>query len=81
MHTRGDEFCLLPPGSGEAATAARCQRLQQISPSSKCPRRTGTCTRRASVGGASRLPGEPVADTLTRASEMMDARKSATRSR
>jgi diguanylate cyclase (GGDEF)-like protein len=30
MHTRGDEFCLLLPGSGEAATAQRCERLQQL---------------------------------------------------
>jgi diguanylate cyclase (GGDEF)-like protein len=81
MHTRGDEFCLLLPGSGEAATAQRCERLQQLLTELEVPETHRHVYRGASVGGASRLPGEPVADTLTRASEMMDARKTATRSR
>jgi diguanylate cyclase (GGDEF)-like protein len=81
MHTRGDEFCLLLPGSDEEATARRGERLQQLLTDVEVPGTHRHVYRGASVGGASRAPGEAVAETLARASRAMHERKSATRSR
>jgi diguanylate cyclase (GGDEF)-like protein len=81
MHTRGDEFCLILPGSDAEATAARCERLQQLLTDLDVPETHRHVYRGASVGAASRTPGEPVAETLARASRAMHERKRATRSR
>jgi diguanylate cyclase (GGDEF)-like protein len=81
MHTRGDEFCLLLPGSDEEATMRRGERLQQLLTDLEVPGTHRHVYRGASVGGASRIPGEPVAETLARASRAMHERKRATRSR
>ncbi len=81
MHTRGDEFCLILPGSDEEATAGRCDRLQQLLTNLEVPDTHMHVYRGASVGGASRAPGEPIAETLARASRAMHERKRATRSR
>jgi diguanylate cyclase (GGDEF)-like protein len=81
MHTRGDEFCLLLPGSDEAATARRGERLQQLLTDLEVPETHRHVYRGASVGGAARTPGEPIAETLARASRAMHERKRATRSR
>ena len=81
MHTRGDEFCLLLPGSDEEATARRGERLQQLLTELEVPETHRHVYRGASVGGAARTPGEPVAETLARASRAMHERKRATRSR
>ena len=81
MHTRGDEFCLLLPGSDEEATARRCDELQRLLTDLQVPETHRHVYRGASVGGASRTPGEQVAETLARASRAMHERKRATRSR
>jgi diguanylate cyclase (GGDEF)-like protein len=81
MHTRGDEFCLLLPGSDEEATRRRCERLQQLLADLEVPETHRHVYRGASVGGAAREPGEPIAETLARASRAMHERKRATRSR
>ncbi|HEX3329164.1 MAG TPA: diguanylate cyclase [Gaiellales bacterium] len=81
MHTRGDEFCLLLPGSDEAATAARCERLQQMLTELEVPETHRHVYRGASVGAAARTPGESIAETLARASRAMHERKTAIRSR
>ena len=81
MHTRGDEFCLLLPGSDEEATARRGERLQQLLTELEVPETHRHVYRGASVGGAARAPGEPIAETLARASRAMHERKRATRSR
>ena len=81
MHTRGDEFCLIMPGCDEAATTRRCQELQQLLDGLAVPESHRHVYRGASVGGASRAAGEPVAETLARASRAMHERKRATRSR
>jgi diguanylate cyclase (GGDEF)-like protein len=81
MHTRGDEFCLLLPGSDEHETARRRDRLQQLLIDLDVPETHRHVYRGASVGGAAREPGEPIAETLARASRAMHERKRATRSR
>jgi len=83
MHTRGDEFCLLLPGSDEETTGVRCERLQRLLTDLQVPETHRHVYRGASVGGAARAPGEPVAETLARASRAMHERKRdrATRSR
>ena len=81
LHTRGDEFCLLLPGSDEEATAGRCAGLQQLLTDLEVPDSHRHVYRGASVGGATRGPGEPVSETLARASRAMHERKEATRSR
>jgi diguanylate cyclase (GGDEF)-like protein len=81
MHTRGDEFCLLLPGSDEEATARRCERLQQLLIDLEVPETHRHVYRGASVGGAARQRGEPIAETLARASRAMHERKRTTRSR
>jgi diguanylate cyclase (GGDEF)-like protein len=79
MHTRGDEFCLLLPGSDEEATARRCERLEGLLTDLRVPETHRHVYRGASVGGAARGPGEPPAETLARASRAMHERKLATR--
>ncbi len=81
MHTRGDEFCLLLPGSDAAATAQRCAELQRLLTDLEVPETHRHVYRGASVGAACRTPGEPLAETLARASRAMHERKRATRSR
>jgi diguanylate cyclase (GGDEF)-like protein len=81
MHTRGDEFCLIMPGSDEAATARRCDELQELLDGLVVPESHRHVYRGASVGGAARLGGEAAAETLARASRAMHDRKAATRSR
>jgi diguanylate cyclase (GGDEF)-like protein len=81
MHTRGDEFCLLLPGSDEEATARRGERLQRLLTALQVPETHRHVYRGASVGGAARTPGEPIGETLARASRAMHERKRATRSR
>lgn len=83
MHTRGDEFCLLLPGSDEEMTGLRCERLQELLTDLEVPETHRRVYRGASVGAAARMPGEPVAETLARASRAMHERKRAraTRSR
>jgi diguanylate cyclase (GGDEF)-like protein len=81
MHTRGDEFCLLLPGSDAAATADRCDELQRLLTELDVPDSHRHVYRGASVGGAARERGEPPAETLARASRAMHERKRATRSR
>jgi diguanylate cyclase (GGDEF)-like protein len=83
MHTRGDEFCLLLPGSDEETTGVRCERLQRLLTDLQVPETHRHVYRGASVGGAARAQGEPVAETLARASRAMHERKRdrATRSR
>lgn len=81
MHTRGDEFCLIMPGTDEAATARRCDELQELLDGLAVPESHRHVYRGASVGGATRLAEEPVAETLARASRAMHERKRATRSR
>jgi diguanylate cyclase (GGDEF)-like protein len=81
MHTRGDEFCLIMPGSDEAATARRCDELQELLDGLVVPESHRHVYRGASVGGAARLGGEAAAETLARASRAMHERKAATRSR
>jgi len=81
MHTRGDEFCLLLPGRDDEGTARRRQQLQQLLTDLEVPESHRHVYRGASVGGAARAPGEPVAETLARASRAMHERKLATRSR
>lgn len=80
-HTRGDEFSLLLPGSDQGATARRCERLQGLLTDLEVPETHRHVYRGASVGAASRTPGEPIAETLARASRAMHERKRATRSR
>ena len=81
MHTRGDEFCLIMPGSDEAATARRCDELQELLNGLSVPESHRHVYRGASVGGAARLGEEAAAETLARASRAMHERKAATRSR
>src|SRR6185312_5334009 len=81
MHTRGDEFCLFLPGSDEEATARRGERLQQLLTELEVPETHRHVYRGASVGGAARAPGEPIAETLARASRAMHERKRATGAR
>ncbi len=81
MHTRGDEFCLIMPGSDQAATARRCDELQELLDGLVVPESHRHVYRGASVGGAARLGGEAAAETLARASRAMHERKAATRSR
>jgi diguanylate cyclase (GGDEF)-like protein len=81
MHTRGDEFCLLLPGSDDAATAHRCGELQRLLTELAVPDTHRHVYRGASVGGAARRPGEQLGETLARASRAMHERKRATPSR
>ena len=83
LHTRGDEFCVLMPGSDEEATARRCEQLQRLLTDLEVPATHRHVYRGASVGAAARTAGEPVAETLARASRAMHERKRtrATRSR
>ena len=81
MHTRGDEFCLIMPGCDEAATARRCDELQELLDGLALPESHRHVYKGASVGGAARVPGEAAAETLARASRAMHERKLATRSR
>ena len=81
MHTRGDEFCLLMPGFGEAAAQARGEELQRLLDGLEVPETHRHVYRGASVGAAARLPGEPLPETLARASVAMHERERATRSR
>jgi diguanylate cyclase (GGDEF)-like protein len=81
MHTRGDEFCLILPGSDAAATAHRCDELQRLLTDLDVPDTHRHVYRGASVGGAARAPGEALGETLARASRAMHERKRATRSR
>jgi len=61
----------------------RCERLQGLLTDLDVPETHRHVYRGASVGGAARTPGEPVAETLARASRAMHERKRtrATRSR
>jgi diguanylate cyclase (GGDEF)-like protein len=81
MHTRGDEFCLILPGSDAAATGHRCDELQRLLTDLEVPDTHRPVYRGASVGGAARAPGEALGETLARASRAMHERKRATRSR
>jgi GGDEF domain-containing protein len=81
MHTRGDEFCLLMPGCDPQATDARGEALQRLLDELEVPRTHRHVYRGASVGAASRLPTEPLSESLARASVAMHERKRATRSR
>ncbi|HEY3766921.1 MAG TPA: diguanylate cyclase, partial [Gaiellales bacterium] len=81
MHTRGDEFCLLMPGADEGVTERRCEELQRLLAELDMPATHRHVYRGASVGGATREPGEPLSETIARASRAMHERKRATRSR
>lgn len=75
LHTRGDEFCLLLPGSDEATTARRAQELEAALEGLQVPASHRHVYKGASVGHASRTPEERPGRTLGRASVQMHARK------
>jgi diguanylate cyclase (GGDEF)-like protein len=81
LHTRGDEFCLLLPGSGRAVTRARARALEAIVDDLDVPESHRHVYRGASVGAAARKRGEPLAETLARASAAMHRRKRRERAR
>jgi diguanylate cyclase (GGDEF)-like protein len=75
MHTRGDEFCLLLPGSDRAATEARGRELEVALDNLEVPESHRHVYRGASVGAAAREPGEHLMQTVARASVAMHERK------
>jgi diguanylate cyclase (GGDEF)-like protein len=75
MHTRGDEFCLLLPGSDHAMTQARGRALEAMLDELDVPESHRHVYRGASVGAAAREPGETLAQTVARASVAMHERK------
>ena len=75
LHTRGDEFCLLLPGSDPETTARRAQELEAALEALQVPASHRHVYKGASVGHASRTPEERPGLTLGRASEEMHARK------
>ncbi len=75
MHTRGDEFCLLLPGSDDATTQARGRVLEALLDDLDVPASHRQVYRGASVGAAVREAGETLAHTVARASVAMHERK------
>jgi diguanylate cyclase (GGDEF)-like protein len=81
MHTRGDEFCLLIPGSDAALTLQRGRDLETALDGLHVPESHRHVYRGASVGAAAREPGEDIAQTVARASVAMHERKRRDRGR
>jgi diguanylate cyclase (GGDEF)-like protein len=75
MHTAGDEFALLLPGLDERSAALRSAALEAALDSLAVPETHRDLYKGASVGHASRRPGEAPRRVLGRAVEQMQTRK------
>jgi diguanylate cyclase (GGDEF)-like protein len=75
MHTAGDEFVLLLPGLDERSAAVRSAELEAALDSLGVPETHRDLYKGASVGHASRRPGEGPRQVLGRAVEQMRTRK------
>jgi diguanylate cyclase (GGDEF)-like protein len=81
LHTAGDEFCVLLPGGDEAGAERRAGELEAALDGLEVPMSHRHVYGGASVGAAVRRGGEAPAETLSRASVAMHARKALRRER
>jgi diguanylate cyclase (GGDEF)-like protein len=75
LHTAGDEFMVLLPGANEEAASRRAEELESELERVDLPSSHRSVYRGASVGSATRKPGETPAQTRGRAIAAMRARK------
>jgi diguanylate cyclase (GGDEF)-like protein len=79
QHRGGDEFAVILPGADAEAAATRAQEIEGLLDSLVVPETHQHVYHGASVGHATRHPGENAGQTLGRAIEAMTDRKSARR--